>query len=127
MHGHMGLFHVRVEVENLTRDRKVLLEHVMVDTGAEYSWVPAQVLDALGVQREKVMRFRMADGTIIARDMGFVILYVRGRFTADDVVFGDLDDLPLLGARTIEGLNFKVDLAKKELVHGGPVITASAA
>jgi hypothetical protein len=42
------------------------------------------------------------------------------------VVFAGAGDLILLGAHGIEGLNVRVDLARKELVPAGPVPAAAA-
>ena len=44
-----------------------------------------------------------------------------------DVVFGEPNDLALLGARSIEGMNLKLDLLAKRLVPAGPVPTVAAA
>ena len=33
----------------------------------------------------------------------------------------------LLGARTLEGLNLRIDVVKKRLVDAGPIVAASAA
>jgi predicted aspartyl protease len=124
----MGLLSIPLEVEDLGRSRpRVRLADVMVDTGSELTWIPAPVLASLGVARDKVQRFRLADGSVIARDVGFAFLHAAGRYTVDEVVFAEARDLPLLGARTLEGLNLRVDLVARELVHGGPVITAPAA
>ena len=38
------------------------LANVMVDTGSEYNWLPRRVLEELGVQQQRVDRFRTADG-----------------------------------------------------------------
>src|SRR5207237_1851985 len=40
------------------------------------------------------------------------------------IVFGEPDDLVLLGARSLQGLNLKVDLAGKRLAAGGPMLAA---
>jgi hypothetical protein len=40
------------------------------------------------------------------------------------VVFGEPGDLALLGARTLEGLNVRVDALRKKLVVAGPVPAA---
>ena len=55
----MGTFRVDVEIENPARpgERRTLTS-VLVDTGAELSWVPAEVLDSLGIERYKKWRFR---------------------------------------------------------------------
>jgi len=46
----MGTFRVDMEIENPARpgERRVLTS-VLVDTGAELSWVPAEILESLGV------------------------------------------------------------------------------
>ena len=60
----MGTFRVPVEISNPARpaDRRVL-DSVLVDTGAEFSWFPASVLESLGIERVKVWHFRQADGS----------------------------------------------------------------
>ena len=67
----MGSFRVDVEIENPARpgDRRTLTS-VLVDTGAELSWVPAATLESLGIERYKTWRFRQADGTILERWVG---------------------------------------------------------
>jgi hypothetical protein len=54
----MGTFRIEVEIENPARPGS--LRHVgavLVDTGSELSWVPAQMLESLGIPRRQVMRF----------------------------------------------------------------------
>lgn len=126
MHDEMGTFRVDVEIENPARagERRVL-RSVLVDTGAELSWVPADVLESLGVERNNQWRFRQADGTILERWTGGVSIYVAGKRAADEVVFGQPGDLVLLGSRTLEGLNFRVEPVTRQLVDAGPVPAAS--
>ena len=94
-------------------------------TGAELSWAPAAVLDSLGITRRKVFRFQQADGTVLERWVGFAIVHAGGTFTIDEVVFGEPDDLTLLGARSLEGLNLEVDLVGRRLVSAGPKLAAA--
>ena len=128
MHDEMGTFRVDVEIENPARagERRVL-RSVLVDTGAELSWVPADILESLGVERNNQWRFRQADGTILERWTGSVSIYIAGKRAADEVVFGQPGDLVLLGSRTLEGLNFRVEPVTKQLVDAGPVPAAAAA
>ena len=96
-----------------------------MDTGSEYSWIPAAKLEAIGVKREKKdVHFVMANGEAITRSVGFAILRVGRQFTIDEVVFAEAGDLALLGARTLEGLNLTVEPARKRLVAGGPLPAA---
>src|SRR6266566_1020705 len=124
----MGSFRVDVEIENLARPgERRTLKSVLVDTGAELSWVPAEVLESLGVERNNQWRFRQADGTVLERWTGIVVIGVAGKRTGDDVVFGEPGDLVLLGSRTLEGLNVRIEPVTKRLVDAGPAPAAAAA
>jgi len=67
-----------------------------------------------------------ADGTILERWTGSVLVSVAGKRAADEVVFGQQDDLVLLGSRTLEGLNFRVEPVTKQLVDAGLAPAAAA-
>lgn len=117
----MGIFLTTVGVESpLQRGVIRYVENALVDSGSEFSWIPADILEELGVTRERVEHFVMADGTPIARDCGYAIVHADRRSTSDDVIFGWPGDTAILGARSIEGLNFRVDLMNKRFMHAGP-------
>jgi clan AA aspartic protease len=99
---------------------------VLVDTGSDHTWIPRAVLEELGIARERTQRMRLADGRILERDIGFAIVHVEGRSTTDDVVFAEPGDLVLLGVRSLEGLNLRVDPSTRRLVDGGPTVAAVA-
>jgi predicted aspartyl protease len=123
----MGTFRVDVEIENPARPgERRTLKSVLVDTGAELSWVPAEALESLGIERYNKRYFRQADGTILERWAGGAFVYVAGKRTNDDVVFGEPGDLVLLGSRTLEGLNFRIEPVTKQLVDAGPAPAAAA-
>ena len=124
----MRSFRVDIEIENLARPgQRREVKSVLVDTGAELSWIPASVLEALGIPRYRKARFRQASGTILERWIGAAFVHVAGNRTADDVVFGEPEDLVLLGSRTLEGLNFRIDSITKQLVDAGPAPAAATA
>jgi predicted aspartyl protease len=124
----MGTFRVSVEIENPARpgERRALAS-VLVDTGAELSWFPASVLESLGIERHRIWRFRQADGTVLERWTGPAFIHAGGTRTTDDVVFGEPDDLVLLGARSLEGLNLRIEPVSRQLVDAGPVPAAVGA
>ena len=128
MRDDMGSFRVDVEIENPARpgERRVV-RSVLVDTGAELSWIPKSVLESLGVERNRKWHFRQADGTMLERWTGIVVVSVAGKRTGDDVVFGEPSDLVLLGSRSLEGLNFRVEPVTKQLVDAGPAPAAVVA
>jgi len=128
MSDEMGLLKTDVEIESHTLPgQRALLRQVLVATGAELSWAPATVLESLGIARVKMVRFQQASGAVLERWVGFAVLRAADTVTTDEVVFGEPDDLVLLGARTLEGMNLKVDLVGKRLVSAGPVLAAAAA
>ena len=124
----MGTFRVSLEIENPARpgERRVI-HNVLVDTGAELSWVPSAELEALGVARNNQWLFRQANGTILERWTGTVTTSVGGRRVGDEVVFAEAGDMTILGSRTLEGLNLRVEPVSKRLVDAGPAPAAVAA
>jgi predicted aspartyl protease len=123
----MGILRTTISIEHPARRGTMIeLSDVMVDTGSEYTWVPRPVLESLGLTPERVVDFVTTDGRQIERGVGFANLYAEGTSAPDLVVFAERGDLVLLGARTLEGLNLRIDLVTRRLVHGGPVPAAAA-
>ena len=127
MRDEMGTFRVDVEVENPVRpgDRR-MLRGVLVDTGAELSWFPGEVLESLGIERRKESKFLQASGTVLMRWTGAASVYLAGVWTVDEIVFGQPGDLVILGSRSLEGLNLRIDPVRKQLVDAGPAPAAVA-
>jgi len=125
----MGTFTVDCDVASVREPaRSETVRKMLVDTGAETSWIPEAVLRRLGIEpAKKDLVFQMANGQVITRSIGFAILRVGDYFTVDEVVFGQPGDLPLLGARTLEGFGARVDPRNKRLVAAGPRLAAVGA
>ena len=87
--------------------------------------MPATTLERLGIRREKKdMLMVMANGQQVTRSVGFAIIRLDKFLTIDEVVFAEKGALSLLGARTLEGLNLRVDSRRKKLVAAGPIPAA---
>ena len=124
----MGIFRTTIELAALMApERRRVLQDVMVDTGSEYNWIPADVLLDLGIAPVRIERFQTADGRVLEREVGYAFLYAAGRESPTIVVFARDDDMVLLGAFGLEGLNLRVDLVRRELVPAGPLPVAAAA
>ncbi len=122
----MGSFRIDVEIENpAAPGARGAIRSVLVDTGAELSCFPAAALESLGITRRQQRRFRQADGTVLLRWTGPAFVYAAGASTTDEVVFGELGDLVLLGSRSLEGLNLVVDPVAKRLRDAGPMPLAT--
>ena len=118
----MGIFHIGCHIENHKDEKKHLkINGLLVDTGAEHTWIREDRLKKIDiVPLKKDVPFRMANGQLITRNLGFMIIRVNHEFTIDEVVFAQKGDLELLGARSLEGLNLVVDTKRKKLVAAGP-------
>lgn len=109
----MGSFRIDLEIENNSAPgARREMRGVLVDTG---------------VERRVVRRFRQADGSVLERWTGQVSIYAAGAWTVDQVIFGEPGDLVLLGSRSLEGLNLRVDPVAKRLSDAGPMPLAAAA
>ena len=87
---------------------------MLVDTVSDYTWVPTKTLESIGVSREKKdITFLMANDQRITRSVGFAIVRTGEFFTVDEVVFADEGNLALLGARSLEGFNARVDCCRR--------------
>ena len=124
----MGAFYSDCKIaSHADRSRWVDVQHLLVDTGSEFTWINENTLTTAGIEREqKSWSFVMANGTQITRPVGFAIIQVEDVVTTDEIVFAQPGDLQLLGSRTLEGLNLQVDSFRKRLVAGGPILAAGA-
>ena len=103
----------------------VRVPDIVVDTGTALTWIRREHLTEIGIAPEKRdRRFAHASGQLITRPIGFAVIRVGEEFTTDEVVFAEPDDPQLLGARTLLGLNVRVDSSCKELVAAGPSLAA---
>jgi predicted aspartyl protease len=127
MKNRMGTFYTNCRVENqVDRKQSAEVPKMLVDSGAEFTWINAETLKDIGVKPEKKeYTFVMANGQQITRPVGFAILHVGDAITTDEVIFGEPGDLQLLGARSLEGMNLRVDSLAKKLVAGGPIPAAA--
>src|SRR5213076_1561112 len=101
----MWEFYTRCRVENIVDHTKsAIIPKLLVDTGSDYTWIPAAALVKLDIDREKEdVPFVRANGQQVTRSVGFAIIRIEKAFTVDEVVFAEKGDLAILGARTLEG------------------------
>jgi len=105
-------------------DRKTPPIEVMVDTGAELSWLPKKILLDAGITPRGKKRFYTATKQLIERDYGYAILSAEGYATNDEIVFAEDSDLSLLGVRTIEGFCVMVDnIGHRFVAVASPVVS----
>ena len=110
----MGFVHVDVELSNPTDPQQFESIELLVDTGATLSVVPAPVLERLRVRPLGSREFK-GFGGVIRRQTGNVTMAYDGTAAGVTVVFGELDDPPILGVTALESLGFRVDPVTGEL------------
>lgn len=88
----------------------------LVDTGATFTILPANLLRRLGITAIRQGAFRLADDRVVQRDIGEAIVRVGDREVTSLVVFGEEGSGAILDAYSLEGLLLAVDPAGKRLV-----------
>lgn len=124
----MGVFSVKVDIARPAgRTAFIPAGRILVDTGAEMTWISADLLRRAKIQlRKKDQPFIMANGQQVTRSIGYAIIRSRDFETVDEVVFAQPSDLQWLGARTLEGFNAAVDPRRKRLVAAEPMPAAGS-
>jgi hypothetical protein len=113
-------FTTDVEIGSPTTLTRRMVPSVRVNADIVLTWMPMDVLEALAIERRKVWQFVQADGSILERATGSVIIRAAGVETIDEVVFGEPGDPVVLGARSLDGLNLRIDPLNERLVDAGP-------
>ena len=122
----MSLYKVNVVACNPKREELVTPAiEVLVDTGAELTWLPAELLSNVGITPRRKRTFQTATKQIIEREVGYAILRAEGYETADEVVFAQPTDLNLLGVRTLEGFGVMVDNLAHRFVATTTLVAAA--
>jgi clan AA aspartic protease len=98
----------------------------LVDTGSIYTVLPTLLLQRLGVVPTERRRFRIADNSVMERDVGEVLVRIDQRVKATPVVFGGVDSPLLLGAVTLEEFGLGVDPMNKRLIPVEGVLMSNA-
>ena len=121
----MSLFKVKVTARNPTDEARTTPSvEVLVDTGAEITWLPAEVLITAGITPRRSRVFATATHQRIEREVGYAILSAEGYETVDEVVFAQPGDMSLLGVRTLEGFGVMVDNVNHRFVATTTVVAS---
>lgn len=106
----MNLFKVNIIAVNpAAPERSTLPVEVLVDTGSELTWLPSDILSAIGVSPKRKRNFLTATKQTVQRNVGYAIVRAEGYETIDEVVFAERGDMNLLGVRTIDGFGAMAD------------------
>ena len=113
--GELGIFYTDFVLWNPEKTASRTLT-ALVDTVASYVQVPASILDELGIRRERMSRFRLADGSIREMSMGLTPIELEDDIASVYVVFGDEGCSILLGALAMETFALAVDAKRRVFI-----------
>jgi clan AA aspartic protease len=95
----MGITYVQATVRN--GDRWAALDF-LVDSGAQLSLLPLEIWRRLGLEPIDSRQFRLADGTLIERQVSECGLTIFEQSRHTPVILGEEGDEALLGVITLE-------------------------
>ena len=99
-----------------TDDRSVAeTVDALVDTGAAFLAMPADLLDRLGVEPFQSVTLRLANGEVEQRRIGEVSVQLDGQERTAVCVFGESSAPPIIGAVTLQSFLLVVDTVEHRL------------
>ena len=113
----MGMFKVSVKVSNPTNKKLFFEEDFWVDTGALYSFIPENRLQAIGINPLHSRELILADGRRDKRHLGEALFTILGfdETLTNQVIFAPKNSMYLLGATTLESFAVEADPVEKKL------------
>lgn len=114
-HGSMGITMLEITLQNPAAPKRSITKKFLVDSGAAYSVVPASVLKTLKIKPTTKRRFVLANGETVEWPVGNALFRFQQEEGASPVIFGDKDDIYLLGVVTLESLGLILDPIRREL------------
>jgi predicted aspartyl protease len=112
----MGITHVTAEVYRPDGSGPRIAVTLLVDSGAVYSLLPTHVWQQLALVPRRHVDFSLADGTTITRGVSECSFELDGLAATSPVVLGEADEVPLLGAVTLETLGLVLNPLTRRLV-----------
>ena len=111
----MGFTHVEIDVANVSEPGKRRGIEFLADTGALLTVVPSLILRELDIEPVSERVFRGFGGTI-SRRIGIVRMTYEDSIIGTSVIFGEPDDIPVLGVTALEALGYQVHPVSQRLI-----------
>ncbi len=120
----VGTFTVPVVVRNPRHPERSVALDLLVDTGATWTLLPADIETRLGLPTPWRRSVTLASGDPVTYATGEVALRLDGEELTTIFLAGPLGALGLLGAVTLEQFGLAPDPVKKALVRVGGMLAA---
>ena len=111
----MGIVHIKGIVRNIKDERKKSELEFLVDSGAQYTLLPKDVVKNLNLKPTREQEFILGDGQLVKRKIGEAYVEIQGEKQPTTVILGEKDDSALLGAVTLEQMGLILDPFNRQL------------
>ena len=111
----MRVTQVTVAVRNPGRPENMWEGLFLVDTEAVDCLVPAQHLQAIGIQPRSKRKYELADGSEVKMDIATAEIEFMGEIVGTTIIFGADDAEPILGVTALESVGIEVDPRNQRL------------
>jgi len=113
--GLMGIVHIKAVIKQNKVAKKKAEERFLVDTGAQYTLIPKEIVDKLALKPMREQEFILADGNSVIRKIGEAYIEMDKHQGTTTVILGEKGDSALLGTVTLDQMGLIVDPFKREL------------
>jgi predicted aspartyl protease len=110
----MGFTYIKIRVYSIDLTKWEDVE-VLVDSGVLFTLIPRSILERLGLKPIAKQKFRVYGEGVVERDIGGAAVEYGERRAIVPIVFGEPEDMSVLGATTLESLGYQVDPVSKRL------------
>lgn len=111
----MGFTYVTVKIHNPANTDKGEEIRVLVDSGAMFTSIPEGILANLGIKPRERRRLRAFGGQVLERSVGPAEIEYEGHRAGITVIFGQIQDTPILGVTALESLGYELDPVTRKL------------
>lgn len=111
----MGFTRLPIKVKNPAKAKSGKIWRFLVDSGALYSVIPRKNLKKLGIKPTFKQKFTLANGEEVKWPVGNALFKYQEKEIASPVIFGEKDDIFLLGVTTLESFGYILDPVTREL------------
>jgi clan AA aspartic protease len=111
----VGITKVSIKIINPEKPEIVLKDKFLVDSGASFTVIPANMAKKLELKPIYDKEFVLADGKVVKRKIGTAIISLNGTALPSPVVLGKKNDSKLLGALTLESHGLALDPFERRL------------
>ncbi len=89
----------------------------LVDTGATFTWLSAEIAENIGLEPSGNIPLELADGAITEQPYGFCLFDYLGETMAGNVVIGPPGCEPLVGSHVLQDFRLVINLGTHEVTR----------